>query len=62
MKLERSTTDRFRLDVMVTSDGREIHSWAGARQFDAGGGKQIMRTGAAATGAFGPFLNQHLRV
>ena len=54
--LERSFTDRFRLDVTVTAEGREIYSWAGAREFDANSLKQLVARGAVSTGSFGPFL------
>jgi len=48
-------TDRFKLDVTV-SDGAEIFSWAGARQFQSEDVEKIVGAGMAGTGDFGPFL------
>lgn len=48
-------TDRFKLDVTV-SDGAEIFSWAGARQFQSEDLEKIVGAGMAGTGDFGPFL------
>jgi hypothetical protein len=54
--LELWETDRYRLDVRVSSAGREIYSWAGAPRFNAAGLQEIVASGAIASGSFGPFL------
>lgn len=48
--------DRLRLDVAVTASGREIYSWAGAGRFESERIRDLVPTGAVATGSFGPFL------
>ena len=48
-------TDRFKLDVTV-SEGTEIFSWAGARQFQSADAQEIVGGGLTGSGDFGPFL------
>jgi len=48
-------TDRFKLDVTV-SEGTEIFSWAGARQFQSEDVQDIIGGGLTGSGDFGPFL------
>jgi hypothetical protein len=48
-------TDRFKLDVTV-SDGAEIFSWAGAREFQSSDAQEIVGGGVTGSGDFGPFL------
>jgi len=48
-------TDRLKLDV-TTSEGQEIFSWAGARQFQSDDVQGIVGGGMTGTGDFGPFL------
>jgi len=47
--------DRLKLDVTV-SEGAEIFSWAGARQFQSEDVEKIVGSGMTGTGDFGPFL------
>jgi len=54
-RLMLAWTDRFKLDVTV-SDGAEIFSWPGARQFQSEDVEKIVGAGMAGTGDFGPFL------
>ncbi len=49
-------TDRLRLDVKV-SQGAEIGSWAGAREFDSRNIFELVGKGPFGTGALGPFLS-----
>jgi len=48
-------TDQFKLDVTVAG-GKEIFSWAGAREFQSGDTQEIVGDGLTGTGDFGPFL------
>jgi len=53
--LRLEAADRVRLEVSV-SQGREIHSWPGATQFDSRGVEEIIRDGPIGTGAYGSYL------
>ena len=48
-------TDQLRLDVTI-SDGAEIFSWAGAREFQSSDARDIAGNGLTSTGDFGHFL------
>lgn len=54
-RLMLAWTDQFKLDVTV-SDGKEIFSWAGAREFQSADAQEIVGDGLTGTGDFGPFL------
>jgi len=56
-KLVLVTSDRLRLDVAVTTSGREIYSWAVAREFGSERLQDLVGTGALGTGSLGPFLS-----
>jgi hypothetical protein len=47
--------DRLRLEVAV-ADGKEIHSWASASEFDSRSVYDLVRNGPKSTGAFGTVL------
>jgi hypothetical protein len=49
------STDRVRFEVTV-SEGRELHSWPGARGFDVRDVDELVRDGPVSTGAFGAYL------
>lgn len=53
--LRLEATDRVRLEVTV-SQGREIHSWPGATQFDSRGVEEMIREGPIGTGAYASYL------
>jgi hypothetical protein len=55
-ELQLESTDRLNLDIAVSSNGREIYSWAGAEKFQTEDVVRIIGTGAIGTGSFGPFL------
>jgi hypothetical protein len=48
-------TDQLRLDVTI-SEGAEIFSWAGAREFQSSDARDIAGNGLTSTGDFGHFL------
>jgi len=54
-KLVAAWSDRFKLDVTVSS-GTEIFSWVGARRFQSADVEKIVGGGMTGTGDFGPFL------
>jgi hypothetical protein len=54
-RLMLAWSDRVKLDVTV-SEGAEIFSWAGAREFQSSDSQEIVGTGLTGTGDFGPFL------
>ena len=55
-KIRKSSSDRLRLDVAVSSDG-EMYSWAGGDSFDDRGLADLVRGGATSTGTFSSFIN-----
>jgi len=54
-QLTLAWTDRLKLDV-TTSEGQEIFSWAGARQFQSDDVQDIIGGGMTGTGDFGGFI------
>lgn len=53
--LRLTTTDRLRLDVLLTTD-RELYSWAGAKKFEEGEIDELVTQGAFGTGPFASML------
>jgi hypothetical protein len=53
--LRLATTDRLRLDVLLSTD-RELYSWAGAKKFEEGEIDELVTQGAFATGPFASML------
>ncbi|HEX8984527.1 MAG TPA: hypothetical protein VF767_03820 [Bryobacteraceae bacterium] len=50
-----ASTDQFKLEVTI-SEGAEIFSWVGAREFQASDAQDVVGSGLTSTGDFGRFL------
>ena len=50
-----ASTDQFKLEVTI-SDGAEIFSWVGAREFQSSDAQDVVGGGLTSTGDFGRFL------
>jgi hypothetical protein len=55
-QMEKTATDRLRLDVEVADGGYEIFSWPGAGRIDSEKIEDFASGGPIGTGPFGPFL------